>query len=133
MSQIVNANLWALGYKTMRAQLKSLHSPDVDLDSYYPNNADCFSFLLQAFIGPDVEDGEDVFNFIVCTPQWLEVEKKGEITFGANYIIVTNYNLKDIEEHLKSYAQRCVGDSWVEVANKIAKVGEWEFDNYQAY
>lgn len=116
----------------MRAELKSLYSPDVDLETYYPDDPECFSLLLQAFIGLENEIGEDAFDFIVCTPQWLSVEKRDQIIFGTSYIIVTDYNIRNIENYLKNYIHRCVGDSWLEIASQLTKVGNWEFENYKS-
>lgn len=115
----------------MRAQLKRLHSPDVDLSNYWPNDPACFGFLLQAFVGPEGEAGEDSFDFMVCTPRWLELDKEGRVIFGVNHIIVTDYELAAIESHLKRYCERCVGDTWIDVAAKVARVGRWEFEDYR--
>lgn len=111
----------------MRAQLKGLHSPDVDLPHFQPENPDRYCFLLQAFIGPENAPGDDSFSFVVCTPSWLK-EKEGEITFGANYIIVTGYDLRGIEECLKRLCERSIGDTWPEVANKSSWItcGRWK-------
>ena len=117
----------------MRAQLKSLHSPDIDLSNYWPEDPGCFGFLLQAFVGPEGEDGDESFSFNVCTPRWLEIENKDRIIFGANHLIVTNYNLPAIESHLRRYFERCVGDTWSEVSAKVARVGHWEFEDYRPY
>lgn len=115
----------------MRAQLKSLYSPDVDLSSYWPDDPECFGFLLQAFIGPENELGEDSFSFTVCTPRWLEAENKGRIIFGANHLIVMDYDLTAIDAHLRRYCERCIADTWIEVAMKVARVGCWEFEDYR--
>jgi len=115
----------------MRAELKSIHSPDVDLSGFWPDDPTCFGFLLQAFVGPENEVGEDSFSFTICTPRWLEVEYRDRVTFGANHIIVTEYDLPKIKAHLARYCERCVGDTWSEVAAKVARVGRWEFEDYR--
>ncbi len=115
----------------MRAQLKSLHSPDIDLSNYWPEDPGCFGFLLQAFVGAEGKEGDDSFSFILCTPRWLELESKGPVSFGANHLIVMDYDLRKIEEHLKNYCERCVGDTWIEVAAKVGRVGRWEFEDYR--
>ena len=115
----------------MRDQLKRLHSPDVDLSKFWPEDEACFGFLLQAFVGPDNEEGDESFSFTVCTPRWLERENQGRVVFGANHLIVHEYNLSKIEAHLKRYCERCMGSNWAEVAAKVARVGRWEFEDYR--
>jgi len=115
----------------MRAQLKRLHSPDVDLENYWPDDPSCFGFLLQAFIGPEDEQGAESFSFTVCSPRWLEQNAGENVRFGANHLILTEYDLGKIEQHLNRYCERCVGNSWQEIAAKVAKVGQWEFEDYR--
>jgi hypothetical protein len=115
----------------MRAALKRLHSPDVDLSSYWPDDESNFGFLLQAFIGPENESGEESFGFTVCTPRWLESKAEGRIMFGAHHLIVAEYDLNAIEQHLNRHCERCIGATWQEVAMKLARVGLWEFENYR--
>jgi hypothetical protein len=115
----------------MRAALKRLHSPDVDLPSYWPDDPSNFGFLIQAFIGPEVEQGEESFGFILCTPKWLQAKADGRIMFGLHHLIVTDYDLNAIEQHLRRHCERCVGSSWQEIAIKLSRVGQWEFEDYR--
>jgi hypothetical protein len=116
----------------MRASLRRLHSPDVDLSSFWPDDPCNFGFLLQAFIGPENELGDESFSFVVCTPRWLEVKLEGRIMFGSHHLIVPGYDLHAIESYLKRHCDRCIGASWQEIASKLAKVGQWEFEDYRA-
>lgn len=86
-------------------QLKGLYSPDVDLDSYRPDEADCFGFLLQAFFGPSDGAGRESFDILVCTPKWLD---------------------REIGED----AQRCSAADWEEAARRLGQLGRWEFEDY---
>ena len=112
--------------------LKRLHSPDVpDLDSFYPDDEQCFGFLLQAFFGPSGGDGEESFDIIVCTPRWLarEVERTGIMT-GRHHLFVMEYSLGRIRAFLMRYAQACTGETWAEAASKLSRLGHWEFEDY---
>lgn len=45
----------------MNAELKRVHSPDIlDLENYKPENPTKFSFLLQAMVGPEGNEGEEL-------------------------------------------------------------------------
>lgn len=116
----------------IRANLKRLHSPDVDLLTYRPDNAECFGFFLQFFAGPEGEQGDDSFGLTVCTLRWLEREKAEGMFFGVNHLFVESYDLTAIETFLKRYCERCTGDTWSEVAAKVGRVARWEFEDYRS-
>lgn len=70
--------------------LRYLHSPDApDLESYQPENHDCFSLFVQAMYGSSDSDGEESFGMIICNSGWLrkEVEKVG-VLIGFTHLIV---------------------------------------------
>jgi hypothetical protein len=118
--------------RKMLAALKRLHSPDVfDLESFYPADYECFGFLLQAMFGTEGDEGEDSFDMIVCTPKWLEQKLAERVIFsGRHHLIVKEYSFITIRSFLEKYARRCSGETWQEVAQKLSRVGRWEFEDY---
>ncbi len=79
----------------MQVELRYLHTPDVvdDLSVYAPQENDNFSILIEMVVGPKGKDGEEVFDFILCTPKWLmNKHGKEDIIWGRHYIIVFEYN-----------------------------------------
>jgi hypothetical protein len=113
----------------MRAQLKQIHTPELDLNTYWPNDPSCFGFLLQAFIGVENEPGYDSFSFIFCSPKWLEQKAEGGVLSGAGYLILAEYDRGKIEKYLRRLCERCLGNSWQEIASKLVQVGSWEFED----
>ena len=89
----------------IRAALKGLHSPDVyDLEAYKPENENCFGFLLRAMFGPEDADGEESFDMIVCTPEWLGQEvKKGGVVNGRHHLIVDEFDINKVRSFLVDY------------------------------
>ncbi|OLU22201.1 hypothetical protein BVH03_25295 [Pseudomonas sp. PA15(2017)] len=118
----------------MNAELKRLHSPDIyDLENYKPESPTSFNFLLQAMIGPAGEDGEESFDIDVCTPKWIEENCEQDVVLiGRHYLIVREYNYKKIDEFIRKFLLSCVGEDWNEVANKVARLGFWEFEDYES-
>jgi len=116
----------------MKAELKRLHSPDVEnLITYIPDDPDSFSFLLQTFVGPKGEEGEEAFDIEVCTPAWLsENYREEDIVIGRHLLIVFNYDYERIFQRIKLYVESCSGDTWDEVAQKVGRIGKWEFEDY---
>lgn len=116
----------------MKAKLIDLHSPDIDdLFNYVPEDPENFSFLLQAFVGIEGQEGEESFDIEVYTPKWLlSNHKKQDIIFAHYSIIVFAYEFSSIHGKIKSTIEGCTGSSWEEIAKKVGQIGRWEFENY---
>ena len=116
----------------MKPKIKYLHSPDIEnLESYHPNDPESFVFLLQIMIGPENKDGEESFDVLVCTPNHLKEKiKKEGIISGGNYLIMNNYSYPELKAYVENYVTNCTGKKWSECANKLSKIGKWEFENY---
>lgn len=114
----------------MRAKLKELSSPDVDLETYTPEPPDTFGFLLEAYIGLEGSEGADRFEITLCTPQWIGLRLDRGIIIGRHLLIVSNYNFNAIKDFVEKYCSRCVGNDWDEIAEKVSRLGHSEFEDY---
>jgi Immunity protein 8 len=117
----------------MKAELKRLHSPDVhDLRSFYPQPADEFGFHLQIMVGPEGQQGEESFDVVVCTPDWLKRQfKTSDIVIGHGRILVFEYDYERLRSFIARQCAKCVADTWLEIASKLSRIGWWEFEGYQ--
>ena len=116
----------------MRASIRRLMSPDVvDLAAYHPTPIDDFGFLLQVFAGPEGEPGEESFDLVVCTPKWLE-QKYGRsgVVFGRHRLIVFEYDYDRLLRAVEEAFEGVEGRTWREVAEQLARLGRWEFEDY---
>jgi Immunity protein 8 len=114
----------------MRAQLKWLHSPDVpDLKNFKPDGP--FSILLQAMAGPVEAPGEESFDIVVCTYDWLQANPPARITPGRHYLFVAEFDYNELFDYLRNYCSDCEGGTWDEVALKVGRIGRWEFEDYK--
>lgn len=116
----------------MKAEIKYIYSPNIEnLETHIPNEKDNFCFLLQVFVGIEDKEGEESFNFEICTPKWLlDNLKKDEIIMGKNYIIVLEYNYEKLLQEIKTLINKCTGKSWNEIALKLSCFSRWEFEDY---
>ena len=116
----------------MQAELKSIISPGIsDFKKYLPNDNKNFSLLLEFVVGEKGKEGGDIFTIEVCTPHWiLENYKLGDLVFGRGKLIVLDYDEKGIFEAIRNYCNLCNGKTWDEIANKISRIGLWEFEDY---
>lgn len=120
----------------MKAKLKHIHSPDFGADpfeKYIPTDLSNFSVFIQIIVGPADGEGEESFDLVICTPQWLHNEVKAEPIMGRHYLIVDKFDYKKITKFIENYIQKCEGHSWSELADKIGRIGRWEFEDYQPF
>ena len=117
----------------MRAELRRLHSPDIDdLVSYAPSQGATFAFLLQVMAGPQGREGEESFDVFVCTPEWLKQnQRRTDLVVGRHYLIVLEYNYERLRSFIAAYCSECSGETWQEVAQRLGRLGKWEFEDYR--
>jgi Immunity protein 8 len=117
----------------MRAKLKKLHSPDVArLASYVPPASHNFGFLLQLMVGPEGSEGEESFDVMVCTPEWLKENRNtADFIVGRHYLIAFEYDYNRLFNFLERYCSECTGETWQEVAQQLGRLGKWEFEDYK--
>lgn len=117
----------------IRAELRRLHSPDaLDLEHYVPENPEFFGLLVQAMIGSRGSPGEDSFDFMVCTPEWLHNElSRHDYLFGWSHLFVPRYDYNVLWRAIDKLCTRTAGPDWESVATRLARFGAWEFDDYR--
>jgi hypothetical protein len=118
--------------KIVQATLRRLHSPDVDnLETYVPLVPECFGILVQAMFGPEGAEGEESFDILVCTPAWLaeRVQSVGFLS-GRNQLVVSSFNFSQLRDFIVEYGKSATGETWRDVAKKLARLGKWEFEDY---
>lgn len=115
----------------MHAIVKGFASDDVELESFAPDNPDCFFLNIRVQMGLDESPGSDSFGLFVCTPKWL-AQNIWEPTWGRHMLVVREYDLAAIERCICDYAAKCIGSEWHEIAERIARNLSWEFEDYKA-
>jgi Immunity protein 8 len=114
------------------AELKDLSCTDVpSLEAFRPQGP--FGISISAMVGPAGQPGEESFEFTLCTPEWFAQNMKDAFVLGRHHLFVKEYDYAALEKFVRGYCQRCTGTSWEEVAEKVAYLGYWEFENYTPY
>ena len=112
-------------------KLKRLHSPDVlDLDNPTMDQSGPFCVLVQAMFGPEGGEGEESFDILVCNPAWVAQRAAKGVFSGRHHLVVLNLNAVAIRTFLIESAKACSAATWDEVAQKLARIGKWEFEDY---
>ncbi len=83
--------------------------------------------------GPADGPGQESFAITVCTPTWFEQNMKGVVGSGWHHLFMKQYNYDELYKYVSEYCSRCTGNTWAEVAQKVARLGYWEFEDYKPY
>ncbi len=114
----------------IQAELKSIHSTYIDdLKAFAPTGP--FGLSVRILVGPKGGQGEESFDVMLCTPDWFAANMEGPIISGRHFLFVQNYKYQSLENYIRAYCLNCVGTSWQEVAEKLSRLGKWEFEDYQ--
>ena len=115
----------------MRAELKSLHSPDADpLRDFAPVGP--FGLLVQTMIGPHEQEGYESFDFMLCTPEWFASNMRSDIEMGRHYLFVRDFDYLRLEQYVQAYCRKCgEATTWQALAEKLGRLGMWEFEDYK--
>ncbi len=117
----------------MEIEIKSYSSPDIsDFRNFVPEDRRSFHFLLELEIGLKGLDGGDLFAVEVCTPHWiLENHQTTDVLFCKNKLIVFEYDFDNMLNKIKTFISTLNGGSWEEIAIKLSRISQWEFDEYK--
>lgn len=116
----------------MRAKLLRVMDDDVtDLSTDDPAE---FMYLAYMLVGPSDGPGEEAFQVIVCSPEWLaaEARRQGGLFDARHHVVVDvdSFARRAVNEWLRKWVEAAEGGTWVEVAEKVARLGHWEFEDY---
>lgn len=85
-------------------------------------------------VGPIDGPGDELFAVCVCTIDALtKLLDRDGMVIGRHYLFVPRINTGRIEAFLHDRMRRLDGDNWRDLAEKIARIGYWEFEDYTAY
>jgi hypothetical protein len=80
-------------------------------------------------VGPDIGEEEESFDVLVCSPAWLAQQRRPII--GRHHLIVEEFDYFGLERSILEYLAGCDGPNWRYVAEKVGRLGRWEFEHWQ--
>ncbi|MEV4224750.1 Imm8 family immunity protein [Nonomuraea sp. NPDC049725] len=86
--------------------------------------------LLEMYVGPQGERGEERFQLTVCTPSALAEQLKDHpFLIGRHWLFVGELHPDKVTEWLSDRIAVLEAPTWSELALKIGRIGEWEFED----
>ena len=116
----------------MRAELKRL---DLEPDpATLPAEAESFSFIARMLIGPRGSSGEESFDVVVCSPEWLAARCREVGLYDARHHLVVNveqFDKRQLRTWLESRVNSVHAQTWTQIGERIGRLGYWESEDYQ--
>jgi hypothetical protein len=113
-------------------EIKSLSSPDVDVDLWQPESVQDVCFLLEIEIGEACDERRDLFHVIVATPEGLRMWKCDEesiITDRAT-IIIAYFTWKNVHNAIENIVRQCTASDWSQSVLRLQRYFRWEYEDY---
>jgi hypothetical protein len=79
--------------------------------------------------------GENFFEFEIHSPTTLQhlVEAHGALLGRGIVVVVGDYDPERVVEAMRPLVESVQGDTWEEVAFRVASLGPWEFEGWKWY
>lgn len=117
----------------MRAALRSLFSFDVDDLSTWVPTSDEWAVSIRIVAGPDDGPGEESFDLMVCSPNWLAAQaRRSGIVDVRHHLVLDGFNWRQLSSYIERRVRQCEGATWQDVARQLSRFGYWEFEDYGA-
>jgi hypothetical protein len=114
----------------MRAEVRRVEFPDVELGQPFdPENT---LQLAEVYVGTVGELGEEQFQVTVCTPSALmELLATRPLLVGRHWLFVAEFSAPVVERALRKLIGTVEASSAAELAEKVGRIGMWEFEDYR--
>jgi hypothetical protein len=113
----------------MRAEVVNFEWPDLERGDQSLVEVRTTSLVFIA--RPLGSHGGETFHLTVCTPDGLtDLLTRDGAVIGRHFLFVPALNTERVEAVVRDRLQRLDGDSWDALANKIGRIGYWEFEDY---
>lgn len=116
----------------MKAEVKHFAMVGGEFSDYWPDDIENFCIGADATIGPEGSPGGDIFSFEVCTPRWLLHSSRKRPRFMRHIVLVNEYDEEAVKSAVRDLVENTTGETWREIAEKLARYMFWEFEDYQA-
>jgi hypothetical protein len=116
----------------MKAKLDGIWSSVLADGKSLPENPENFWVDIVAEIGVKGESVADMFNFQVCSPEWLnDASNHNNYIMEKNMIVMKKFDWDSVENIIQSFLDKLEEETWQALAQEIDRYGDWEFHKYK--
>ncbi|MEV4757209.1 Imm8 family immunity protein [Micromonospora sp. NPDC049559] len=113
----------------MRVAVHGITFPDFDRNAAF--DPDDTVQLVEIVAGPSEGPGQELFQATVCTPTALSrMVADQEVVVGRHWLFVESFTPNLVEGFLRKLINNIEGRDWDEVAAKLGRLAQYEFEDY---
>lgn len=124
----------ACHHQHMRAAMRFL-SFDPEPQSLPADPAE-FMFLARMLVGPEDGPGEESFDVVVCTSEWIaKACKESGGIYDPRHHLIVDFDLFDhrlMRAWLSGKVSNVEAETWPAIGSILSRLGAWEFEDYRA-
>lgn len=114
-----------------RLEIRSLHSPDVEVDAWEPADDREVHFLLELEIGEVGDERADLFQVVVASPEGLRARKAhGGVLSDRATLVLSRFSWTTVHGALARIIKSCEADDWAEAVQRLQRYFAWEYEDY---
>lgn len=116
-------------------EIKSIHSPDVEIDLWQPDTQADVCFLLEVEIGEAGKERADVFQLMVATPEGLRqksdiIGREFSVLSDRALVTFSEFSWRHLHQQLTVIIEKCTASSWEESVLRLQRYFSWEYEDY---
>jgi len=128
---------WGRGGE-LRAELRELYvlhdNAYRTVEEFTPDDPTCFRVEVTAAIGPATLTGEEEFEFVLGTPNWLASEPLEQgFRWGQDHLFVDAWDPILVRRLFHDLCHQTQGGDWTTIAMKLSHFGRWQYDSYREF
>lgn len=113
--------------------LKGIDFGAEDLHTYTPQMPNNFCVWLTLAIGPEGDDGSDLFQVGICTVSWLahQLSIKGAYVL-RHMVLVESFDFELIKKTVHEIIENAERLNWEQSVPILCRYFAWEYEDYQS-
>jgi hypothetical protein len=92
-----------------------------------------FCLLARIIVGEPGTPGDELFDITVCTPEWLsEAARRDSGIYNPRHHLIVDFeqfDVRTLRAWLSAKVQETQADTWAEVAERLSRLGNSEFED----
>ncbi len=113
-------------------RIRSLHSPDVSIRTFVPDNPVDVYIFVEFEIGEVGAQGRDIFSVVVATPEALRRRSENNKFLLASHgvMVVSYFSFDELRASLEGIVASCWKGDWQRSVENLRRYFMWEYDGF---
>jgi hypothetical protein len=114
----------------IKLRIGRVSSPDAHVHVWEPDSSGDVYLLLEVEIGVDGEQGSDVFQLMVATPEGLRSHATGAVISERGTLVISDFSWQEVLKAVRNIVGKCSGKDWNDSVLRLQRYFRWEYEDY---